>query len=254
LQPDWRDAPTSGLDALEILGSVAHPEEPVAPFGPAAPLTRPPRAQSRLVLLVVGVLFVVLAGYAVTRFVDFHPAPLIAADPTHTPLSSATQASPSGAAASPSAGGSPGSAAPVSIAGIQALDPQGDGNENNDLASKAIDGNPATAWHSDRYNSPDFGGLKQGLGLAVDLGKESKVSTVTLTAPGADGTVELRVANGPDLSGSSVVATAQLTGNGKVVLTPAAPVSARELIVWFTRLPDSGGGGRRAVVAEIDVR
>jgi hypothetical protein len=79
------------------------------------------------------------------------------------------------------------------------------------------------------------------------------VTSVTVTAPGTDGTVELRTADGPDLGGSVVVASGRLTGSGTVVLTPTKPVSTRELVVWFTRLPDSGDG-RRAVVAEIDVR
>ncbi len=157
------------------------------------------------------------------------------------------------AAASPSAGAATPSSSLVSIAGAQALDPQGDDAENNDLVSRAIDGDPKTSWHSDHYSSPDFGGLKKGLGLAVDLGETSTVTSVTVTAPGTDGTLELRTADGPDLGGSVVVATGQLTGSGTVVLTPAKPVSTRELVVWFTRLPDSGDG-RRAVVAEIDVR
>ena len=255
---EWRDEPTGGLDALEILGAMAHAEEPVAPFAPTAPLDRPPRAQSRLVLIILAVLLVVLGVFAVTRIVDFHPAPLInkgGGDPS-TPGATASGPAPAtSAAASPSAAAnSAAAAAPVPIAGAQALDPQGDGDENNDLAARAIDGDPSTSWHSDRYSSPEFGGLKKGLGLAVDLGEASKVNSVTVTAPGTDGTIELRTADGPDVGGSTVVATGRLTGTGRVDSGPTAPVSTRELIVWFTRLPDSGGDGRRAVVGEIDVR
>ena len=209
-------------------------------------------------LLVLAVLLVVLGVFAVTRFVDFHPAPLINKGGG---ASSAPGARASGPAAATAAAASPSavtsntpSAAPVSIAGVQALDPQGDDNENNDLAARAIDGDPSTSWHSDRYSSPEFGGLKKGLGLAVDLGETSTVTSVTVTAPGTDGTIELRTADGPDIGGSTVVATGRLTGTGSVNLRPATPVSTRELIVWFTRLPDSGGDGRRAVVGEIDVR
>ena len=60
-------------------------------------------------------------------------------------------------------------------------------DENNDLAARAIDGDPSTSWHSDRYSSPEFGGLKKGLGLAVDLGETSTVTSVTVTAPAPTG-------------------------------------------------------------------
>jgi hypothetical protein len=256
---EWRDEPTGGLDALQILGSAASAEEPLAPFAPTAPLDRPPRAQSRLVLVVLGVLLVVVLVAALSRIVDFHPAPLInkgggaPSTPSAGPSGPAAATS-APAAPSPAPGSAAGTAAPVSVAGVQALDPQGDDNENNDLAARAIDGDPSTSWHSDRYSSPEFGGLKKGLGLAVDLGEASAVHSVTVTAPGTDGTIELRTADGPDIGASTVVATGRLTGSGTVELRPTAPVSTRELIVWFTRLPDSGGEGRRAVVAEIDVR
>ena len=168
-------------------------------------------------LLVLAVLLVVLGVFAVTRFVDFHPAPLINKGGG---ASSAPGARASGPAAATAAAASPSavtsntpSAAPVSIAGVQALDPQGDDNENNDLAARAIDGDPSTSWHSDRYSSPEFGGLKKGLGLAVDLGETSTVTSVTVTAPGTDGTVELRTADGPDIDGSTVVATGRHHGH-----------------------------------------
>jgi hypothetical protein len=114
------------------------------------------------------------------------------------------------------------------------------------------DGDPSTSWHSDRYQSPTFGGIKQGLGLVLDLGATSTVTRVTLTAPGTDGTVELRAAGGPDGSGSQLLATGRIDG-GDTVLTPSAPASTRYVVLWFTRVPQTDQG-RRIVVDEVVVR
>jgi hypothetical protein len=232
------------------------PFEPVAPFGPEVPLTRPPRRQSGLVLLIVAVLLVVVGVVAFRQLLSFHPAALI------TPGGGAP-ATPSGPTPAPSASTPPSPTAtagpspapsPVAIAGVQALDPQGDDSENNDLAARAIDNDPSSAWRSERYDSPQFGGIKKGVGLAVDLGDPVDVSTVTLTAPGSGGIVELRSADSPDYDGSSRVAVARVGGSGKVVLTPGKPVHTRYLIVWFTRAPQQSNGENRVIVSEIDVR
>jgi hypothetical protein len=225
----------------------------VAPFGPATPLTRPPREQSRLVLILLAGLVVLLGLFAVTRLVSFQAAPLItsgrgAAAPLPSPGISGA-----GTSATPSPSPSSSASSALSIAGATAIDPQGDKTENSDLAKNAIDGNPGTSWHSERYDSPSFGGIKQGLGLVLDLGNTSTVTAVTLNAPGTDGTVELRTNGSNRYEGSQVVATGQLNGTGAVDLTPAKPVSARYLVVWFTRAPDNNGE-RRVVVNEVGVR
>jgi hypothetical protein len=136
---------------------------------------------------------------------------------------------------------------------VQALDPEGDGSENSSSAPRAIDSEPGTAWRSERYNSPEFGGIKSGVGLLVALEGDAAVTSVLLDAPGSDGIVELRTAEGPGLDDSTVVATAPVEG-GRVTLTPAKPVTSRYLVLWFTRLPRAESGERRVFVNEIDVR
>ena len=209
-----------------------------------------------LVLLIVAVLLVVVGVVAFRQLMSFHPAALI------TPGGGAP-AAPSGAQSSPSASTAPSPSAtagtsparkPVEIAGVQALDPQGDDSENNDLAARAIDNDTGSAWRSERYDSAQFGGIKRGVGLAVDLGDPVDVSAVSLTAPGSGGIVELRSADNPDYNGSNRVAQGRVGGSGKVVLTPGKAVRTRYLVVWFTRAPLQGNGEHRVIVAEIDVR
>jgi hypothetical protein len=206
-------------------------------------------------VLVLAVLVLVLGLFAGTRLLGFHPAPLITPG-GGAPLSPSPSPGASGAAspsAAPSRGSPRGPTASVSIAGAAAIDPQGDNNENGDLAKNAVDGDRSTSWHSERYDSPNFGGIKQGLGLVLDLGDNSTVTAVTVNAPGTDGTVELRASDTSRYEGSRLVATGQLTGHGTVALTPAKPVPTRYLILWFTRVPENGGD-RRIIVNEVDVR
>jgi len=250
---------TGGLQGLDMFAAdlqPADPFEPVAPFGPEAPLSRPPREQARLVLLILAALLLVVGVVAVRQLLSFHPAALI------TPGGGAP-ATPAGATPSPTASSTPSASAsaapspsgtPVAIAGIQALDPQGDSSENNDLAARAIDNDPQSAWRSEGYASAQFGGIKKGIGLALDLGDPADVTAVTLTAPGSGGAVELRSADSPAYEGSSKVAQGRVDGSGKVVLTPDKPVHTRYLVVWFTRAPLQGNGDHRVIVDEIDVR
>jgi hypothetical protein len=121
---------------------------------------------------------------------------------------------------------------------VTAFDPPpGDGAENNGAVPNAVDGDPATAWDTERYDTPSFGGLKDGVGLLVDLGQPTAVEQAEVgLRPGT--AVELRAADeaGPDAAAFPVIASVD---NGEPVarLVPTAPVTARYVLIWITRLP-----------------
>lgn len=56
--------------------------------------------------------------------------------------------------------------------------PPGDGHENDELVSLALDGDRRSAWRTDRYGNASFGSLKSGVGIWVDLGKPRRVTQV----------------------------------------------------------------------------
>jgi hypothetical protein len=221
------------------------------------PVGRPDRDQTRLVLLVLGGLVLLGLLWAGWSLSNFRGSSLIGPATASSPERSGrtTAATPSTPpAASPTPGRTTAAPAPPpEISGIVAIDPEGDGDENGSSAPRAIDGDPETAWRSERYGSPEFGGIKDGVGLVLDLGNPSRVSRVTLDAPGEGGTVELRTAPGPGLDGSTPVAQAPVEG-GRVVLTPERPVSTQYVVVWFTKVPRDDDGDNRIYVTEIDVR
>jgi hypothetical protein len=141
-------------------------------------------------------------------------------------------------------GGSTGSA--VRLQGVEGYDPQGTGGEHDELAGNATDGNPSTAWTTETYDSPDFGGLKDGVGLMLDTRSSVELSQVTVTTPTPGFTAEIQSGNSPagvftpDSSSKTVTGTTTFALNGN---------TARYYVVWITQLP-----GDRAEISEVTAK
>ncbi|MFA5882694.1 MAG: protein kinase [Acidimicrobiia bacterium] len=149
-------------------------------------------------------------------------------------------------------GGSGGSGAAPVASGVSDFDPSpGDGSENPDAVSLAVDGDPATAWRSETYATRNLGGLKPGVGLVVELRADAEVSSVEIDgAAGAD--VEIYVA---DNAGTTLADWGPVRGRAddigaEVTVAVDPSVRGRAVLVWFTRTPESG----RIEVNELRVR
>jgi hypothetical protein len=150
--------------------------------------------------------------------------------------------------------GSP-SAAPITAAKVRDFDPQGNGEENADEAPRAVDGDPATAWTTVRYDQQlGPAGLKTGVGLVLDLGAAHVVSQVELTTVGSPTSVSVYVtdADPTSLTGLSVAGSAVVTGT-HTTLALDQPQHGRYVVVWLTKLP-AVSGGFRGGVAEVVVK
>jgi hypothetical protein len=136
---------------------------------------------------------------------------------------------------------------------VRDYDPQGrDGAEQSGTVPNAFDGDPTTAWLTDGYGSAAFGGLKKGVGLLVDLGRPTAVSSVQvgLLAPGAD--IELRSGDQPSEDPDAFTSLDRETKAKQVAtLTPPAARPARYWLVWFTSLPKGDRGRYRDGIAEL---
>ncbi len=124
-----------------------------------------------------------------------------------------------------------------------AIDPAGDGTERDDTAAFAIDGDKDTFWRTELYRSPNFGNLKPGVGLVVDLGGPARVSEVTLDSESKGWSVELFL--GDDFSGSRdtwgdpVAAGTDLRNK---VDFDVDDIVGRLLLVWITNPGTSDDG------------
>ncbi|WP_298804971.1 hypothetical protein [uncultured Pseudokineococcus sp.] len=228
----------AGLSGGDGAGGVPRGGDALA----AEPPERPARAQTAVVLVLVLVAVVVAAWLALGVLRDLGGGGDAAPAPgaTSSPAPSASAPAADGQQPSPEPAPAP---APPQVVGAQSIDPLGDGEEGDDSVGAALDGDPATAWTSSTYTTEELGNLKEGFGYALQLGEGSTVSGVALTTAGSGGTVEVRTAPGPDLDGSQVVATVDLTGGTTDVALPQ-PVQTPYLMLWFTRLPDVGDGFR----------
>jgi eukaryotic-like serine/threonine-protein kinase len=144
-------------------------------------------------------------------------------------------------------GGGGGSGSTVHLSGVGDYDPQGTGGEHAYSAPKATDGSASTYWMTEHYNSQDFGGLKDGVGLVLDAGSSETVKQLTVTTPTPGFTAEIQVGDsqsGPftvDSSSQTVGATTTFTLDGK---------SGRYYVVWITQLPP----GLRAEISEVTAK
>ncbi len=167
-----------------------------------------------------------------------------------TAQASATQASP---ATTPSA--SPAAVQVLAPASVAAFGPAGPADgDNPQIAALAVGGNLARPWYSQWYATPDFGALKTGTGLLLDMGRTVTVSSVRLalvSRSGAD--LQLRAGSRPVPAYLPRVASAS-NADGTVQLQPAAPVHVRYVLIWFTKLPPDNAGTYQAGVYKITVQ
>ncbi len=125
--------------------------------------------------------------------------------------------------------------------------------DNPSGAAGAIDASTATAWRSQWYASAEFGSLKTGTGLLVDMGGPVRITSVRIMMDKSTG-ADLKLYTGaePVLADDRVQASVSDVG-GEVDLTLARPERARYLVLWFTLLPPDSEGTYRAIVYNIEV-
>jgi eukaryotic-like serine/threonine-protein kinase len=144
-------------------------------------------------------------------------------------------------------GGTASSGAPVSLTGVTTYDPQGNGNEHSSTAPAATDGNPSTSWYTETYQTPNFGGLKDGVGLVLDAGSAVAVKSLTVTTPTPG--FQAKVMTGAAQGGPFTSDSATQTVSGTTTFDLSGP-SARYYVLWITRLPPGG----RAEVSEVEAK
>ena len=174
-----------------------------------------------IIVLVIAIIWMYQAGGGDTDTATPQPAP-----ETSTPAPAETQE-----AAEP---------VKVKITKAKPLDPQGDGTENNAAAKNVL--KKKGEWTSDRYNTPEFGGLKDGLGLELTLEGEQKLTKVVLDSKAKGGSYEIRVGDDPE--DAKTIGTGEFGKKTEVEFDK--PVEADSFYVWITELPTYESNSRAA--------
>ncbi|HWW66485.1 MAG TPA: protein kinase [Solirubrobacterales bacterium] len=145
-----------------------------------------------------------------------------------------------------------GSGKPVPIASATDYDPEGDGEENPGTVGLAVDGNPATAWSTEHYESETFAGTKTGpdpgVGLYVTTRAPATPSKMVVLTPTPGWDAQVFAAAGEPPAGitgwgQQVGKVSNAAGIQKIELRLRHP--ARHFLLWFKKavpaLDQSGG-------------
>jgi serine/threonine-protein kinase len=136
------------------------------------------------------------------------------------------------------------------------FDPEADGRETGTQAL-AIDSNPTgTAWATEHYDTQDFGGLKDGVGLAIDAGTTVPAKTMEIRSPTSGWDAQIyEVSSSPpsSLSGwGQPVATVRNGGGNETINLPGKP--DRSYLIWITKPPEAKDDPGRFQMEISDVR
>ncbi|HET6997735.1 MAG TPA: protein kinase [Solirubrobacterales bacterium] len=134
----------------------------------------------------------------------------------------------------------------IALSSATDFDPAGDGEEDPEAVSLAVDGNPTgTAWTSEHYDSPDFAGTKSGsdpgVGLYVTARSSAQPSEMVVRgAPGWDARI-YATASGPpeELAewGDPVGTVVDAPETAEIELDVPSP--AKYFLIWFTKAAPS---------------
>ncbi len=145
----------------------------------------------------------------------------------------------------------PGPSVPYALVSARDFDPASDGGdarENSEQARYVMDGDPATAWRTERYGrSATFNDRKPGAGVVVDLGEPRPVGWVVVNVGGGATSGEIRVPRDANATSApfDTQASWQRVGafeaaTGEVQVGLEEPVTTRFVLVYLTSMPRDG--------------
>src|SRR5271166_1242197 len=148
---------------------------------------------------------------------------------------------------SSSANGGPAAGSLVKPVSATVFSPGG-GADNPGEAALAIDGNPATAWHTDIYHDAvPFPSFKSGVGLLLQLPQPTVVGAVNLDLTSTGTKVQIRssATATPAKLDDTTALTQPVTmqpGHNSIPVKASAPTSY--LLVWISTLGTTNGESR----------
>jgi hypothetical protein len=130
----------------------------------------------------------------------------------------------------------PAQALTVSLAEAFGPDGTSDG-DNPQSAMNVVGSGSSQPWSTDWYTSADFGMLKQGTGLLLDMGSTATITSVRVDlGPASGANVQVLAGNAPALADMRLAASVDDAG-GATDFRLTTPRTARYLLIWLTRLP-----------------
>jgi len=132
---------------------------------------------------------------------------------------------------------------------VAAMDPYGDGHENDSGLPFVADNDPLTVWKSEAYRYPAGGLGKPGMGMLFDLGSLQTVTGFRLQTPYPGYRFTVVVGDDPAAMAANARPTFTATSEMR---EPIAPATGRYVLLWITGVVPTGDGNR-AEVSEFGV-
>lgn len=141
---------------------------------------------------------------------------------------------------------------PLALAGIADFDPEGDGGERPVDVPNAADGDPESVWYTERYETADFGNLKDGVGLLLSAADGARIDEIALDSPTAGASFE--VLGGAGATGERPVLASGATAGGEQTVPLEGVDAGNEVVLWFTALTEDEEGKFWAGVGQVELR
>jgi len=137
---------------------------------------------------------------------------------------------------------------PVHLVGVLGYDPEGDnGDEHTDVVAEATDGNPATAWKTEEYQSGGF--RKSGVGLVLRAPQRVALGSMTVDGGGTPFSAVIQASDSQDGGFVSVSDRKDVSGSVTFSINTHGK-KYRYYMVWL-RLPGHEG---QALISEVRAR
>ncbi|WP_254126799.1 hypothetical protein [Aquihabitans sp. G128] len=160
---------------------------------------------------------------------------------------------------SASGGGATGRA--LAVASVKDFDPNSPDDvkaENPDRLGAITDGDPGTAWSTERYRDADLVKLKGGVGFLATLDASATLDQVAIDTPVGGWSARVYVSDAAqppgDLAGwGDPVASVKDVAAGTVKVQLGGR-TGKAVLIWFTKLANNGPQDNTAQVSGLAVR
>ncbi len=149
----------------------------------------------------------------------------------------------------------------LEVEGIEAFDPVevdgyagGDAAENDQQLPYMVDGDPDTAWQTERYEDVDFGNLKPGVGAILDLGAPHELVSATVQTQTPGISYELRVADAPHTDADEWTVAGEITDAAESEDVTLRAASGRYVLVYIVPPLAEIEGGARATISDVELQ
>jgi eukaryotic-like serine/threonine-protein kinase len=154
---------------------------------------------------------------------------------------------------------------PLTAEQVRIVDPPRGDRVDTGEAKYTVDDDKDSAWETQGFNQANFGNLKLGMGVLIDLGSERTVSEVRVETSASGVRMDLRAGAedfGDNSAGDDKIAKtyakltdaeAERTTGTTAILQGSPEAKHRFLLVWLTELPQADDGRYRISVNNIEV-